>query len=175
MRTSTASAVEAVPPVGERAGGGGIGKRLLLIVGGVVMLVIVLLVVWLVLFRGDNSDTQVYTPTSSTPPATEGSERLPSPPIAPEPTAPTPLPELPPSPDADGDGLADGDEELFGTSNQLADTDSDGLSDRDEVMVYSTDPLNADTDGDTYLDGQEVRNGYNPKGAGLLFAVPGAR
>lgn len=41
------------------------------------------------------------------------------------------------------------------------DTDSDGLSDREEAL-YGTDFRNPDTDGDTFLDGNEVFHGYNP-------------
>ncbi|PJC01087.1 MAG: hypothetical protein CO073_04365, partial [Candidatus Komeilibacteria bacterium CG_4_9_14_0_8_um_filter_36_9] len=45
------------------------------------------------------------------------------------------------------------------------DSDSDGLSDRLEEALKS-DPNNADTDGDGFLDGIEVKNGYNPLGSG---------
>jgi hypothetical protein len=48
------------------------------------------------------------------------------------------------------------------------DTDNDGLSDYEEIYVYGTDPENADTDGDGYLDGAEVLQGYNPRGRGTL-------
>lgn len=41
------------------------------------------------------------------------------------------------------------------------DSDKDGLSD-DEEKVYGTDPANADSDGDSYSDGVEVRSGYDP-------------
>lgn len=47
------------------------------------------------------------------------------------------------------------------------DSDHDGLPDPVE-QVYGTDPLNPDTDNDTYLDGDEVSKGYNPKGDGTL-------
>lgn len=47
------------------------------------------------------------------------------------------------------------------------DTDSDGLSDFVESF-YGTDPRNSDTDGDSYLDGEEVRYGYSPLGLGKL-------
>jgi len=47
------------------------------------------------------------------------------------------------------------------------DTDNDGLSDEKEEM-YNTDPENPDTDDDGYLDGEEVKNGYNPNGEGEL-------
>jgi len=47
--------------------------------------------------------------------------------------------------------------------NELAkDSDNDGLSDYDELFVYKTDPYNPDTDGDGFLDGDEVTNGFNP-------------
>ena len=48
----------------------------------------------------------------------------------------------------------------MGTHPQLADTDSDGINDKDET---ETDPLNADSDGDTLLDGAEVNeHGTDP-------------
>lgn len=49
----------------------------------------------------------------------------------------------------------------------LADTDNDGLTLKDEYR-YLTDPTDADTDDDTYTDGQEVKKGYSPLGAGRL-------
>ncbi len=75
-------------------------------------------------------------------------------------------------PDSDQDGLSDATEAALGTSVTAADTDDDGLFDREEVEVYETNPLNPDTDGDTFLDGAEVSNGYNPNGSGKLFEVP---
>ncbi len=60
------------------------------------------------------------------------------------------------------------------TNNNLSkiatynDYDNDGLSDADELNFYKTNPYNADTDGDGYQDGEEVKNGYNPLGEGLL-------
>ena len=46
------------------------------------------------------------------------------------------------------------------------------MFDGEEVNTYHTDPLRADTDGDTYSDGDEVKNGYNPNGPGKLLEVP---
>ena len=45
------------------------------------------------------------------------------------------------------------------------DSDLDGLSNAKEV-IYGTNPLKADTDGDSYLDGEEVEKGYDPLIAG---------
>jgi flagellar basal body-associated protein FliL len=45
------------------------------------------------------------------------------------------------------------------------DNDNDGLSDYDEINIYDTNPNNSDTDGDSYLDGEEVENGFNPLSA----------
>lgn len=49
----------------------------------------------------------------------------------------------------------------------IVDTDADGLSD-DMERYYGTDINNPDTDADSYLDGEEVANGYNPLGDGKL-------
>jgi hypothetical protein len=74
--------------------------------------------------------------------------------------------------DRDKDGLTDEEEEELGTSARAADTDGDGLFDLEEVKTWETDPLNPDTDGDTYLDGAEVSGGYNPSGEGTLREPP---
>jgi len=42
------------------------------------------------------------------------------------------------------------------------DSDSDGLPDDKEISIYKTDPNKADTDGDSYTDGEEVYNSYSP-------------
>lgn len=47
----------------------------------------------------------------------------------------------------------------------IADYDHDGLTAAQEAR-YGTDPRKADTDGDGYLDGEEVCHGYNPKAKG---------
>jgi hypothetical protein len=53
----------------------------------------------------------------------------------------------------------------------LRDTDADGLSDEDEVLIYHTDPDNADTDGDGHTDGQEVMAGTNPLVPNFGFSI----
>lgn len=70
--------------------------------------------------------------------------------------------------DLDNDGLTNEEEANLGTNPYKADSDNDGLSDREEIMVYNTDPMNPDSDADTYLDGAEVEAGYNPNGEGKL-------
>jgi hypothetical protein len=45
------------------------------------------------------------------------------------------------------------------------DSDNDGLMDKLEEAI-GTDPLKNDSDGDSFTDGQEVRNGFNPLGSG---------
>jgi hypothetical protein len=73
--------------------------------------------------------------------------------------------------DSDNDGLTDEEERALGMDINSVDSDNDGLFDRIEVKVYKTDPLNPDTDGDGFLDGEEVKDGYNPKGEGRLYKL----
>ena len=49
----------------------------------------------------------------------------------------------------------------------LPDTDQDGLADEEEDR-YGTDKNNPDTDGDGFKDGDEVKSLHNPKGEGKL-------
>lgn len=51
--------------------------------------------------------------------------------------------------------------------NIIEDADSDGLTDEEE-LVLGTDINNVDSDSDNYLDLEEIRNGYNPAGDGLI-------
>lgn len=48
---------------------------------------------------------------------------------------------------------------------QKLDSDQDGLPDYIETSLYLTDPKNADSDSDGYPDFDEIKNGYNPRGA----------
>lgn len=53
------------------------------------------------------------------------------------------------------------------TLYQGADTDNDGLPDEIEKSI-GTDLQNKDTDNDGFLDGEEIKNGFNPLGSGKL-------
>lgn len=81
--------------------------------------------------------TQLAQPPPPTPTATQALLPTPAPPAE----SPPPL--------------------LLGSAEAHTDTDQDGLPDNLEV-IYQTDPRNKDTDGDDYLDGSEVANGYDP-------------
>jgi hypothetical protein len=64
--------------------------------------------------------------------------------------------------DRDTDGLTEL-EEYFGLTDPLnADTDRDGLLDGEEVNAYATDPTRADTDGDYLIDAAELDAGLDP-------------
>ena len=51
---------------------------------------------------------------------------------------------------------------LVQAQSLLVDSDNDGLSDEQELGIYFTDPKNSDTDGDGFLDGEEIKNNYSP-------------
>ncbi len=70
--------------------------------------------------------------------------------------------------DADSDGILDAEEKAQGLNPAEYDTDGDGLSDKAEIEQYKTDPKKADSDGDTFWDGNELLNGYNPLGPGRI-------
>ncbi|MCR4322823.1 MAG: thrombospondin type 3 repeat-containing protein [Candidatus Azambacteria bacterium] len=58
--------------------------------------------------------------------------------------------------------LTEGKKVLFPIASEPdADPDNDGLKNWEEG-IYKTDPRNPDTDGDGYLDGEEVASGYDP-------------
>ncbi|MBI1754868.1 hypothetical protein HY250_02870 [Candidatus Azambacteria bacterium] len=70
--------------------------------------------------------------------------------------------------------LTEGKKILFPIASEPdADPDNDGLKNWEEG-VYKTDPRNPDTDGDGYLDGEEVASGYDPTIKAPGDALPGA-
>ena len=62
-----------------------------------------------------------------------------------------------------GAQILSGGEKIFVpvASDSEADPDNDGLKNWEE-KIQKTDPRNPDTDGDGYLDGEEVASGYDP-------------
>lgn len=83
-----------------------------------------------------------------------------------------PSPTVGPETDSDADGMPDLWEKEHGLNpndpkDAKSDIDVDKLVNLDEYK-YKTDPQKADSDGDTFKDGDEVRNGYNPTGPGKL-------
>ena len=86
-------------------------------------------------------------------------------------TAPVETKQVDTSGDTDFDGLSDLEEQELGTSLVNSDSDRDGLSDFEEVRVWKTNPLNPDTDADTFRDGDEVKGGYDPLGPGRITDV----
>ena len=71
--------------------------------------------------------------------------------------------------DTDADTLPDVWEQIAGSDFTLVDTDEDGLTDAEEFNIYITKPGQPDTDADGYIDGIEVRGGYNPLGEGPII------
>ncbi len=69
---------------------------------------------------------------------------------------------VPPATDSDGDLLCSFQETALGSSDTSADSDGDGLSDLDEQYTYRTGLLVADTDADSFTDGEEVDFGSDP-------------
>lgn len=59
------------------------------------------------------------------------------------------------TPDNDGDGLGNPQEEHFGTDPNDPDTDDDGINDFNEIYNSMTQPLDNDSDGDNLTDGEE--------------------
>ncbi|OIO06541.1 hypothetical protein AUJ27_03905 [Candidatus Falkowbacteria bacterium CG1_02_37_44] len=85
---------------------------------------------------------------------------------------PEPASVQPQALDSDYDGVSDEEEIKLGANINSVDSDNDKLFDREEIKVYKTDPLNPDTDGDSFLDGDEVMKGYDPNGPGKLLKLP---
>lgn len=77
-------------------------------------------------------------------------------------TEQTPLPSATPFASATPTATASSD-----PAQDLVDTDQDGLNAAEE-RFYGTDLSLADTDGDSFKDGDEVRAGYDPLGPGKL-------
>lgn len=77
--------------------------------------------------------------------------------------------------DADGDGIANGEELLRGTNPGKADTDGDGLSDYAELMELGTDPCAPDSDADGLKDADELELGLKPMSSRTDGQTPDAQ
>ncbi len=134
-------------------------KILLAAISALVLLVLIGGGIWLFLALDPFAEQSITTPTNensinTTPTNTTNVNTVTN----------IPLQEL----DTDKDGVRDIDERRFGTNAEQTDSDADGLNDYLEIYQYKTKPTEADTDGDGYLDGNEVDNGYDPNGPGRL-------
>ena len=127
------------------------GRRVLIIVVGSLIVLMLLASVGLVAWKfylGEGTSNPGPTPSVSIP--------TPIPvvsPVSSEVPSATPLGGGTPAPTA--------------ALDQVNDPDQDGLTNAEEGF-YGTDSEKADTDGDGFKDGEEVRAGYNPVGEGKL-------
>ncbi len=131
------------PPKPQRS------RRLLLIIVGIIVLLVLLGAIGLVFARLLSGTRPAAVPSLS-PSSVASPFPIPIAHISPSSIPPTVSPVT-----------------SYNPTNEVGDPDNDGLTNAEE-RFYGTDPTKADTDGDGYLDGEEVRNGYNPKGPGKL-------
>lgn len=129
------------------------GRRWVLVtLGAFIAVLLIGVIVFIAIRLLSGSGSQVPIPSFS--PVVDTAPASATPTVAPTqaPAAPTstPAPTLVP-----------------GGADDVADPDSDNLTNAEE-RFYGTQSTNADTDGDSYKDGEEVRNGYNPLGEGKL-------
>ncbi|MBI4599557.1 hypothetical protein HY732_01400 [Candidatus Uhrbacteria bacterium] len=161
-------------------------KFMFIILGAILLLIVIIFGVQFALsfFRGQppasqkpaavpeatqQAPTQEVQPTQETePPVQQGQPLVPTEALGVQENNNAEQGTASPAPDTDGDGLTDAEETALGTDAAATDTDNDTLTDREEVKVFFTDPRNPDSDGDGYLDGLEVKSGFNPSGAGKL-------
>lgn len=179
------SANQAVPEYSAPATGPILGK-ILVGVGGILLVVALGWGGWRLVMVNKQSSASLpaVTPLAAAPivPPTVKPAPVVPPPASIQPVTPTATPSQPaPSTtpaqvknDAILFGAPTGDltpeqKKQYGLDPNSADTDGDGLSDYDEIFIWHTDPLNPDTAGKGYTDGQDVKNGYNPLGPGKLF------
>lgn len=140
------------------------GKKLIspkiLIIGGAVLGAMVLAVGSVLLYTKLTAPSvppsiSEVTPPAETPPAE----------VTPPETTPTTTPEesplLAPLTPTTTPKIVAPEIPVVGQLTAGSDADADGLSDHEEV-AFQTDPTRPDTDGDGFLDGNEVFNLYNP-------------
>lgn len=74
--------------------------------------------------------------------------------------------------DRDRDGIDYRQEQMYGSSDTKVDSDYDGISDYEEIIYWFSDPILADTDGDSVPDGREITLNQSPVGFRELKSVP---
>ena len=121
-------------------------KRKVLIMAASAALVLVLAAGGIIFWQQNKSESSAQNPPS-------GGEETNNPVVPLVPDEPV---------DTDEDGLTDEEEDELLSDSDNPDSDSDGLADGDEVNYFTTDPTKADTDDDSYLDTGELQNGYSP-------------
>ncbi len=60
-------------------------------------------------------------------------------------------------------------------SDSNKDSDNDGLKDWQELQIYKTDACKQDSDGDGYLDSEEIASGYDPTKKAPGDELPGTK
>lgn len=129
---------------------GSLTKKIL-IVGLIVLLLLSIVGYFLLKTAEDTTETTEVTTTTTTRPAPTTKEPVEEPVKEPA-TEPVKEPDVFPVKVTPG-----------------VDSDSDGLTDTEEKLVYGTDSRLPDTDGDGFLDGNEVFHRYNPASLGTLL------
>jgi hypothetical protein len=152
------------------------------IIGGVLVLLVIVGAVWWFFVRASSSSVSPTVPAARTS-APVVAEQVEQPPLIPvEQPVRTPsaltnatAPDAIPRPDATTP-VATSPDPVSASSTVAAipmregqDTDGDRLTDAEE-RLYGSNPAQSDTDGDTYVDGDEVRNLFSPVSKGKKIA-----
>lgn len=143
------------------------------ILGGLTVVVGLLVVVALVVWKSGGLEPRAVAPVVSPTPGPTAVNVGPTPEVSPAPAA-TPLSEPTPVASVGPEALATTTEPVVPSAPEALsgarDADQDGLS-LDEENLYQTSPTNADSDGDGYPDGAEVRRGFSPNAGGGVTLI----
>lgn len=138
------------------------------IILGIVIVAVVLVVgvVLVVLLSRPQSQPVLQQPIVNTPTTTEVDNTEPEveAPAQPEITEPEPIEEVVKNVGIDYDFSS------IGKYQPSLDSDQDGLTDEEEV-IFATGQAVPDTDGDSFLDGAEVVNLYDPASSGAFLDI----
>lgn len=153
-----------------------------LIIGGVVFLLVIAGAVWWFFLRASSSSVPSAAPTvrTSVPAVTEQVEQPPTIPVEQPTRMPSTqtnvaAPDAIPRPDAvtpavtSSDAVSASSTVAAAPMSEGQDTDGDRLTDIEE-RLYGSNASQSDTDGDTYVDGDEVRSLFSPVSKGKKIA-----